>query len=127
MYRWDIVFGHGMVESPLRAKNPSRLMNHMTRLSDGTLQLSHTPMERPLSLIPFNLPFSQSNNQTTPSYLSYIYIDSSALDNQLSQPLNKMAATKTTLILKASDDGQYTVEKSVAEKSGLIKMMIEGE
>jgi hypothetical protein len=38
-----------------------------------------------------------------------------------------MAATKTTLILKASDDGQYTVEKSVAEKSGLIKMMIEGE
>ena len=39
---------------------------------------------------------------------------------------NKMAATKTTLILKASDDGQYTVDKSVAEKSGLIKMMIEG-
>jgi len=38
-----------------------------------------------------------------------------------------MATTKTTLILKASDDGQYTVDKSVAEKSGLIKMMIEGE
>jgi len=31
------------------------------------------------------------------------------------------------IILKASDDGQYTVEKKVAEKSGLIKMMIDGE
>ena len=79
-----------------------------------------------LSLLTF-LSLNQTTNQTTPSYLSYIYIGSSALDNQSSQPLNKMAATKTTLILKASDDGQYTVEKSVAEKSGLIKMMIEGE
>jgi hypothetical protein len=37
------------------------------------------------------------------------------------------ADKKAPVVLKASDDGQYTVERAVAEKSGLIKMMIEGE
>jgi hypothetical protein len=78
-----------------------------------------------LSLLTF-LSLNQTTKQHQPTFI-YIYIDSSALDIQLYPTTNKMAATKTTLILKASDDGQYTVEKSVAEKSGLIKMMIEGE
>jgi hypothetical protein len=34
---------------------------------------------------------------------------------------------KAPIILKASDDGSYTVERAVAEKSGLIRTMIDGE
>ena len=80
-------------------------------------------MER-LYCYPFNLPFS---HQTTNKHLLLIYTSIRHFDNQYHSFNNKMAATKTTLILKASDDGQYTVDKSVAEKSGLIKMMIEGQ
>ena len=34
---------------------------------------------------------------------------------------------KQQVTLRASDDGTYTVERVVAEKSGLINQMIEGE
>jgi hypothetical protein len=35
--------------------------------------------------------------------------------------------TKQQVTLRASDDGTYTVERAVAEKSGLINQMIEGK
>lgn len=36
-------------------------------------------------------------------------------------------AKKDTVILQTSDDEQFTVERKVAERSALIKSMMEGE
>lgn len=38
-----------------------------------------------------------------------------------------MAEKKDTVILSTSDDEQFTVERKVAERSMLIKSMLEGE
>lgn len=38
-----------------------------------------------------------------------------------------MAEKKQTVILTTSDDEQFTVEKIVAERSAMIKSMMEGE
>ena len=37
-----------------------------------------------------------------------------------------MADKKDTVVLQTSDDEQFTVEKKVAERSVLIKSMLEG-
>jgi S-phase kinase-associated protein 1 len=36
-------------------------------------------------------------------------------------------AKKDTVVLQTSDDEQFTVERKVAERSALIKSMMEGE
>ena len=36
-------------------------------------------------------------------------------------------AEKETVILQTSDDEQYTVERKVAERSAMIKIMLDGE
>jgi hypothetical protein len=111
-----------MVECPLRAKNPSRLMFHTPIRLSESYQWNVLPLLTPLTFLSL---IKQLNNNNT--LLPFIYTSIRYFDTRLYHQTNKMAATKTTLILKASDDGQYTVERSVAEKSGLIKMMIEGE
>jgi hypothetical protein len=40
---------------------------------------------------------------------------------------NVPADQKNKVVLQTSDEGSYTVDRTVAEKSGLIKQMIEGE
>lgn len=51
-------------------------------------------------------------------------------DNNLS-PLQRIMTTpadkKETVILQTSDDEQFTVEKRVAERSAMIKTMLEGQ
>lgn len=41
--------------------------------------------------------------------------------------MSTAAKKENTVVLVTSDEGTYTVERAVAEKSGLVKTMMEGE
>lgn len=79
-----------------------------------------------------SLPFSQSSllyryitpiNPHSPTHRS-----SCATSTDHPEIPPKMSSeNKQQVTLRASDDGTYTVERVVAEKSGLINQMIEGE
>lgn len=45
----------------------------------------------------------------------------------ISSSITMAEAKKDTVVLQTSDDEQFTVERKVAERSALIKSMMEGE
>jgi len=79
-----------------------------------------------------SLPFSQSSllyryiSPTNPQFSTHRSSCATSTD-QPEIPPKMSSENKQQVTLRASDDGTYTVERVVAEKSGLINQMIEGE
>ena len=79
---------------------------------------------------PLQLPFLSLNRRyispTNPQFSTHRSSCATSTD-QPEIPPKMSSENKQQVTLRASDDGTYTVERVVAEKSGLINQMIEGE